>query len=150
MKELLPGGHFPRPTGTELSEFLLWEDWKVLGLLNAGKGGEHGERIRSRNHYRQAYHTLEVPGPDDLDRLQQVKAKLGSLVVAEEPAAKSWYKLGSTDIPVLSDIGTKVVEPLSKHSSVVANIKPNSQVFLYVKPEQVDKAKQIVDEVMKK
>lgn len=150
MKELLPGRHFPRPKSTELSKFLLWEDWKVLGLLNAGKGGEHGERIRSRNHYRQAYHTPEVPGPEDLDRLKQVKSKLGSLLVAEEHAAKSWYKTGQLEIPVLKEIGTRIVEPLSKHSSVVANIKPNSQVFLYVKPEHVDKAKQIVDEVMKK
>jgi len=79
-----------------------------------------------------------------------VKSKLAGLVVAEEPAEKSWYKTGPLDIPVLSDIGKNIVSPLSKHSSVVANMKSNNQVFLYVKPEDVPKAKQIVDEVFKK
>lgn len=150
MKELLPGGHFPCPVGTELAEFLLWEDWKVLGLLNSGAGGEHGDRIRARNHYRQVFHTPEVPSAEDLEKLEKIKHELGALVVAEEPAGKSWYKTGPLDIPVLGDIGNNVVTPLSRHSSVVANMKPNNQVFLYVKPDDVDKAKQIVDEVLKK
>lgn len=150
MKQFLPGGHFPRPVGTELDEFLRWEDWKVLGLLNAGGGGEDGDRIRSRNHFRQVFHTPESPATEDVEQLQEMKLKLGALVVAEEPAEKSWYKTGPLDIPVLGDIGTNIVSPLSKHSSVVANMKPNNQVFLYVKPEDVQRAKQIVDEVLKK
>jgi HD superfamily phosphohydrolase len=149
MKELLHKGHFPRPVGADLQEFLRWDDWKVLGLLNAGAGGEHGERIRSRNHFRQVFHTPESPSAEELEQLQQVKAKLGKLIVAEEPAAKSWYKSGPLDIPVLSDIGDKRVGPLSRHSNVVANMKANNQVFLYVKPEDVPAAKKIVDEVLK-
>lgn len=149
MKELLPKGHFPRPTGPELKEFLRWDDWKVLGLLNAGDGGEHGERISTRNHYRQVFHTPEAPTAEQLEQLQQVKARLGKLVAAEEPAEKSWYKTGPSDIPVLGEIGKNIVKPLSEHSNVVANIKPSNQVFLYVKPEDVPKAKQIVDEVLK-
>jgi len=150
MKEFLPDGHFPRPVKDELEDFLCWEDWKVLGLLNAGGGGEHGERIRSRNHFRQIFHTPEAPTAEDVEQLHKVKSKLAGLVVAEEPAEKSWYKTGPLDIPVLSDIGKNIVSPLSKHSSVVANMKSNNQVFLYVKPEDVPKAKQIVDEVFKK
>jgi uncharacterized protein len=150
MKELLPDGRFPRPTSEELPAFLLWEDWKVLGLLNSGGGGEHGDRIRSRNHYRQAFHTPEVPTSEDLEQLQKVKTRLGAMLVAEEPAGKSWYKTGPLDIPVLSEIGKSIVTPLSQHSSVVANMKANNQVYLYVKPEDVDKAQQIVDWVLKK
>ncbi|MBZ5492396.1 MAG: HD domain-containing protein [Acidobacteriia bacterium] len=150
MKQLLPGGHFPRPAGEGLAAFLQWEDWKVLGLLNGGGGGEHGERIRSRNHFRQVFHTPEAPSADDVEQLHKVKSKLGGLVMAEEPAEKSWYKTGPLDVPVLSDIGKNRVSPLSQHSSVVASMKPNNQVFLYVKPEDVPKAKQIVDEVLKK
>lgn len=150
MKELLPGGHFPRPEAKDLDEFLRWEDWRVLGLLNAGKGGEHGERIRLRKHFRQVFHTPEAPTRDEIEQLHTIKSKLGSLVAAEEQAEKSWYKTGPLDIPVLSDIGKNVVSPLSKHSSVVASMKPNNQVFLYVKPEDVPKAKQIVDEALKK
>jgi uncharacterized protein len=150
MKQLLPGGHFPRPAGAGLAEFLQWEDWKVLGLLNGGGGGAHGERIRSRNHFRQVFHTPEAPSADDVEQLHKVKSKLGVLVVAEEHAEKSWYKTGPLDVPVLSDIGSNRVSPLSQHSSVVASMKPNNQVFLYVKPEDVPKTKQIVDEVLKK
>ncbi|HJX84286.1 MAG TPA: HD domain-containing protein [Candidatus Angelobacter sp.] len=149
MKQLLPNGQFPRPVGAELVEFLGWEDWKVLGLLNGGGGGDDGERIRSRNHFRQVFHTPEAPGADDIEQLQKVKTKLGSLMVAEEHAEKSWYKTGPLDIPVLSDIGKNLVSPLSKHSRVVGSMQPNNQVFLYVKPEDVAKAKQIVDEVLK-
>jgi HD superfamily phosphohydrolase len=148
MKELLSGGHFPRPIGAELKEFLRWEDWKVLGLLNGGSGGENGERIRSRNHFRQVFHTPEAPATEDVEQLHKMKTKLGTLVAAEESAGKSWYKTGPLDIPVLSDIGKNIVAPLSKHSSVVASMKPNNQVFLYVKPENVPKATQIVDEVL--
>jgi hypothetical protein len=144
MKELLPGGHFPRPVGAELPEFLRWEDWKVLGLLNGGSGGENGERIRLRNHFRQVFHTPEAPTTEDVEQMHKMKARLGTLVAAEESAGKSWYKTGPLDIPVLSDIGKNIVSPLSKHSSVVASMKPNNQVFLYVKPEDVPKATQIV------
>ena len=118
--------------------------------MNAGKGGEHGERIRLRKHFRQVFHTPEAPTRDEIEQLHTIKSKLGSLVAAEEPAEKSWYKTGPLDIPVLSDIGRNRVSPLSKHSSVVASMKPNNQVFLYVKPEDVPRAKQIVEEVLKK
>jgi hypothetical protein len=59
-----------------------------------------------------------------------VKSKLGVLVVAGEHAEKSWYKTGPLDIPVLSDIGNNRVSPLSRHSSVVASIKPNSHALV--------------------
>lgn len=149
MKELLPKGHFPRPVAGDLKKFLQWDDWRVLGLLNSGKGGEHGKRISSREHFRRVFHTTETPSSEELEQLEKIKAKLGALVVAEEPAAKSWYKSGPLDIPVLGDIGDKQVKPLSQHSNVVAQMKPNNQVFLYVKPEDVSKATKIVDEVVK-
>jgi len=87
---------------------------------------------------------------EDLEQLQKVKSRLGGLIVAEEPAGKSWYKTGPLDIPVLRDIGKDLVGPLSIHSSVVANMRPNNQVFLYVRPEDVPKAKQIADQVLRK
>ncbi len=70
------------------------------------------------------------------------------MIVTEEPASKNWYKTGTPDIPVISDIDEKTVRPLSQHSNVVANLKANNQVFLYVKPEDVTKCRKIVSEVM--
>src|SRR5882724_6220131 len=148
MKELLPGGSFPRPIGKELKEYLRWDDWKVFGLLADGKGGDHGKRVRTREHYRQVFHTPEISSSKDREELEKMKEKIGSMLVAEESAAKSWYKTGPPDIPVISDIDEKTVNPLSQHSNMVANLRANNQVFLYVKPEDVVKCRKIVGEVM--
>jgi uncharacterized protein len=148
LKDLLPHGHFPRPTEGELRDFLAWDDWRVLGLLSEGRGGEDGFRLKSRNHYRRVFHTPEISGEKDLEQLQAVKKGLGKLLAAEEPASKSWYKTGTPDIPVVNDIDEKTVKPLSEHSNVVANLRANNQVFLYVRPEDADKGRKIVNEVM--
>jgi len=148
LKELLPQGHFPAPVGDQLRQFLNWDDWKVLGMLSDGKGGEHGERLRAREHYRRVYHSPEVPTERDFEWLREVKETLGDRLVAEESASKSWYKTGVPDIPVVSDIDQKTVQPLSEHSNVVANLRGNNQVFLYVRPEDFSSSKSAVEEVM--
>ena len=132
MKEILPGGCFPKPLGGELKDFLRWDDWRVLGLIGDGKAGEHGRRIVERNHYREIHHTHEVCSDEDLRELEQVRTKLGNMVVAEETAKKSWYKTGNTDIPVITEVGSSRVQPLSKHSKAIEGMKENNQVLLYV------------------
>ncbi|MGH2638946.1 MAG: hypothetical protein ACRDF4_06660, partial [Rhabdochlamydiaceae bacterium] len=97
-----------------------------------GKGGEHARRIVERNHYREIYHTPEVCAEEDLSQLKAMRERLGGLIVAEEPAKKSWYKSGDTDIPVYSRVQTRPVQPLSKYSSVMANMQQNNQVLLYI------------------
>lgn len=149
MKELLPGGRFPRPTGPELREFLKWDDWKVLGLLGRGKGGDHGRRIVRRNPYREVYHTPEVCNAKDLREMEAVKAKLGKLIVAEESAKKSWYKTKDTDIPVLSKVRSPQVQPLSTYSKVIEGMKENNQVRLYADSASREKAEKLIREVQK-
>jgi uncharacterized protein len=136
LTKILPGGHFPAPTN--LDEYLVWDDWKVLGELAAGKGGEHGTRLCRRDHYREIHHTPEVCSPEDLDDLERIKATLGELLVAEESATKSWYKTGSTDIAVLGR--NNEVLPLSTHSKVIGGMKSNNQVLLYVESENKTEA----------
>ena len=147
LREILPNGLLPKPVGVGVAEFLEWDDWKVLGALSSGEGGDHGSRLRNRNQFRLAFHSPEVATPADLVTLDEVRKKLGDLIVAEEDAAKSWYKLGVPDIPVVSDFDAKSVYPLSKFSNVVSNMRANNQVLLYVKPEDADKAREIVREV---
>jgi HD superfamily phosphohydrolase len=142
LAEMLPEGLFPGPEGNELDEYLRWDDWKVFGLLTEGRGGEHGERLAQRNHYREVHHTPEVPKRRDLRELERVRSKLGSLLTAEENAEKSWYKVGKEDIPVLSQIGRRKVKTLSKYSSFVASMKPIRKVMVYVRPEYAEAARQ--------
>jgi hypothetical protein len=125
-----------------LKEYLRWDDWRVLGLLADGAGGEHGTRLARRAHYREVYHTPETPRQADLEGLTKAKEVLGDLLQAEESADKSWYKVGEGDIPVLGGIEGRAVRPLSDYSSVVANIEPIRKVMLYARPEDAGQARQ--------
>ena len=144
LKTMLPGEVFSKPKGEDLDKYLLWDDWRVLGSLADGGGGEHGQRIANRNHYRRVYATPEVCSDEELEKLNQVKESLGLLLAAEEPAGKSWYKTGKTDIPIVSNTRERFVSPLSNYSTVIANIKSNNQVLLYAKPENVAAARTAV------
>jgi HD superfamily phosphohydrolase len=145
MKELLPEGHFSTPG--RLDEFLGWDDWRVLGMLASGKGGEHGKRLSSRNHFRLVFQTSEVQTPVDKARLAKVRDSLGGLLAAEMPAGKSWYKTGDTDIRV-EDERTHGPVPLSVRSSVVRNLGNNDQVLLYCSPENRSEARKKVKEAI--
>lgn len=148
MKALLPGGHFPRPIGSELDEFLRWDDWRVLGLLSEGKGGEHGHRLAAREHFRMIYHTPEVCSAKDLIRVENIKHKLGDLLAADEPASKSWYKKGIADIPILSEIRQNQVLPLSQYSKAIERMQANNQTLVYVRPEQREEAKKRIERLL--
>jgi HD superfamily phosphohydrolase len=140
LASMLPNSQFPRPSGSDLDRYLEWDDWRVLGSLAAGQGGDHGQRIARRDHFREVYHTPENPRRKDLKALDRVRAALGDLLKAEEHAEKSWYKVGSADIPVVNG-GNKIsVRPLSDYSSVVASIKPIRKVMLFVDEKDKDTA----------
>ncbi len=145
MKELLPQGHFPPPE--RLEEFIMWDDWRVLGLLASGGGGEHGRRLSSRQHYRVVFQTNEVQTPVDKERSGRARAALGPLLAADMPAAKNWYKTGVTDIRIENQ-HTGVPVPLSVRSSVVRNLGTNDQVLLYCSPENRAEADMKVKEAV--
>lgn len=141
LEVLLPGGAFPPPTPDKLKEYLHWDDWKVLGLLAEGKGGEHGSRLRNRDHYREVHHTPESPGPGDLETLETIKTNLGDVAAHQAEAGKSWYKVDETDIPVVSDTEGRPVRSLSVFSPVIKNLKPTRRIMLFARPEKVGEAR---------
>ena len=145
---LLPNGQFPEPVGEGLDRYLEWDDWKVLGLLSAGKGGEHGRRLAERDHYREVYHTPEVANQEEIEKLKQVRETLGSMVAAEEFAEKSWYKTGGSDIPVLLSVGNQRAAMLSDYSPVVKNLATTNQVKLFAEPHHAGEARKIVDRML--
>jgi hypothetical protein len=142
MAEILPGGLFPPPTDDGIESYVGWDDWRVLGALSAGKGGEHGLRLRERNHFRRVRSTTETPSEYELDQVDIWKDKLGELLKATDYADKSWYKIGNTDIPVQSESNKPGPVPLSKLSSFVARMQPIKQVSLYVQKEDMAEANQ--------
>jgi hypothetical protein len=146
MKELLPDGVFPTPN--EMEAYLKWDDWRVLGMLADGKGGEHGARLSDRKLYKEVYHTKEVPGHEELAQLEKLKEGLGDLVVEEYSAAKSWYKAGLTDIPVLVESRDGQILPLSELSIVVRELKPSRQVLLFSAPERIKDARRKREQVI--
>lgn len=148
MKEILPSGFFPPPTANRLREFLAWDDWKVLGALHDGKGGEHGRRLAERDHYREVYHTPESPNELELERVKRIRMELGDLIAAEERADKSWYKVGKPDIPVVGDNPGRPVLPLSEYSEVVKHLAPVGKTMLYCRNENADAARERIQALM--
>jgi len=147
LAEMLPGGRFPRPVGDELKAFLAWDDWRVLGALGRGEGGDHGRRLASRDHYREVYHTPEAPRPMDLRRLEQVRQALGDLLMAEEIADRSWYKVGKPDIPVITNNPIPEVIPLSRLSSAISGLAPVEKVMLFCRKEDFEEARRRLSSV---
>jgi len=144
LKEMLPNAEFPSPDGEQLDEYLKWDDWRVLGRLSDGQGGEHGTRLATRNHFREVYHTPENPKKSDLDRFDEICDALGNLVQTVESAEKSWYKVGETDIPIQSDNPGNQILPLSDHSDVIAGMKPIGKRMVFCRPEDKQAAKEVV------
>ncbi|MHC9541026.1 MAG: HD domain-containing protein [Vulcanimicrobiota bacterium] len=123
-----------------IERFLIWDDWKALGLIQSGDGGEHGRRIIERRHYRRLYETIECPQDKDLGLLSEIEDKFRDFIVFIDKAEKSWYKVEDKEIPILSQDGRNFMK-LSNQSSVVKGLKPVRQLRLYTAED--DKAKVI-------
>lgn len=147
---ILPGGKFPTLVGDGLEEYLKWDDWRVCGKLSDGGGGEHGERLRNRNHYRMIFETPEIPNDSDKKRFELVREKLGNLVSHDARAGKAWYKLSEDqDIPVVSENPVGQVLPLSEHSAAVKGLKQTNRMMLYCTAENKEEAKRVIQNMEK-
>lgn len=138
---------FPPPTNlASLNAYLEWTDWRVLGLLQEGKGGDHGAIIRERKHFKKVYATKEAPDKADLEFAEKACEHLGDSVGFVDQAEKSWYKFQDQDIPVLQGTkGAKVfLTPLSKLSSVVKGLKSVNQTRIYVPNEKRKEAENVI------
>jgi len=98
-------GKFPPPIAKEnIEDYLEWDDWLVLGLLQTGGGGEHGKILRERKHHRAVFETTETPAVEELTRLEEVCNELGEMVSFIDQAEKSWYKFGKEFIQEIKSI----------------------------------------------
>lgn len=139
---------FPPPTSLQrLKQYLEWNDWRVLGMIDSGRGGEHGRILRNREHYRSVFETPEVPAVTDLERVERVRKALGTKVGFVDKAENSWYKFEAADVPVLRRPGERGEHllGLSQMSSVVSGLKSVNQTRVYVPYEKRDEAMSVVD-----
>jgi HD superfamily phosphohydrolase len=148
--EITEKAAFPPPTSDEnLKKFLAWSDWRVLGLLAQGSGGDNGEILRTRRHHREVYSTPEVADPEDFTRLSEVTNRLGARVAHVGIAEKSWYKTAKNEILIGGDGSTPKPIPLSRRSPIARNIGASNQRRLYVPYELREEVDEIVKEFLK-
>ncbi len=152
-------GYFPRPdSNEELEKYLKWDDYRVMELLVEGRGGEHGSRLMTRNHYRLVCE-LEVSDAsvDELSnskkRNDAIVAELGSMVKYDfSPGKVSWYKTEDPALELLvvdNDRNTEI-GLLSKHSALMKSINIGYPRFIYVDKGDAEKARSVYKEFLKR
>lgn len=124
IKEILtkldyPGGCYPPVSN--LDKYVTLDDWFIFGELVKGNGGEHGDRILQRNHYRCAFETSPIPTAKEESDLADNKLKYEKqgLLTFIDDASTTWYK-GDTEINVYRENDPKrVLKPLREISELV-------------------------------
>lgn len=144
-----PDGRFPPPSDeTSLRRYLGWTDWRVLGLLEAGAGGEHGEILRRRRHHRLVFKTPEVPADEDEDTLERIIDGLGDRLVHVGRPETSWYKeTGEIQIAQGSGEGP-ATKPLSSLSRPIKALGRLNRQYLYVARDDADDARAMVKQIL--
>jgi len=137
MKFLLKdvGGYFLPPTSeANISDFVKWDDWRVLGKIKEKLAGEHGELLESRDHYREVYQTPETPDLKQLQELENVVAALKENAIDNivMRADKSWYKLNKEPIYVRQEMGSDKFVSLHEISPILRALDPIHQARIYV------------------
>ncbi len=150
MKSVLPTGKLPNPSN--LGYFIKLDDTDMWKLFKDNYGLDYNcKSILDRNHIRRVYHTPETPMPADEEAKDRIKQELehnGIWVHEDNKAKKSWYTLNSeeekfTEIMIIKDGKAR---PLSDYSLIVKNMKGVNQIRLYVRPEDRQKARRILNE----
>jgi HD superfamily phosphohydrolase len=139
---------YPPPnTPEQLEAYLEWDDFRVMGLLARGKGGEHGDRLMTRNHYRLV---CEIEHLDasltelnrSTKRTEEILKALGSRVKDIERPKALWYKTKANDELILVDDETRrQIGYLSSFSALMKSINAGSQVFVYADKSDAADAK---------
>ncbi|MDR0863262.1 MAG: HD domain-containing protein [Oscillospiraceae bacterium] len=116
------GGKYPPLT--ELEQYFDYDDWKIYAAIKDKRGGEHGEIILDRNHWK----ARAMPNPENLSMLDK------SSYYIDDGYKKAWYKLRKNEDIQVFDKDLKLV-PLSTKSPVVKALSapPQTQETFYSK-----------------
>ena len=111
------------PTPDRLDKYIEFDDWMMHGLLKGGAGGEHGQIILNRNHYRKVDETEGyIPSEMEIKRIENTKEQLEAKGIKcfVDNVAPNWYKIDK-DIWIC-DEGKGFVYELSKRSPIVKSM----------------------------
>jgi HD superfamily phosphohydrolase len=149
MKTVLDNGKLPTPK--DIDAFIRLDDYTAFALFRENDTDYNCKSILNRNHIRVVYHTPETPV--ELDEIENdgKKKKLedNGIWFYEDTAEKPWYKLNGDDeedkeIMIINGKDRKA-RPLSELSSLVSNMKGIRQLRIYVKFEDKEKAKEVLN-----
>ena len=147
------GVFLPPVNENNIFDYMKWNDWKVLGLIDSDNGGDGGKKIKNRDHDRCVHQTSETPDETELSFFEEVFSKLKEYSPILDKAEKSWYKLDATakDITILlrPGRGDEELSKLSRLSSTVRGLKSVNQNRIYVSYENKEKAIKIVEGLRK-
>ena len=130
----------PADDADSLTEYLAWDDWRVLGRVKEGEGGEHGAALLERKHFRHVFETPEVPSEKDLEFFETLTGKLGDMVGFVDEAQSTLYRQEGD--PLIS--GKDGTKPLSRLSTIVGSMKTVNRHRVYVRPSVREPAEQVV------
>ncbi len=146
VKNIFNGDKFPAPTSPEnLNAYLDWDDWRVMGFMKNGQGGDAGRKILDRDHDRMICATEENPSLDAILRLKEAQAHLQDkgITTIIDCAKAEWYK-NANEIRILVDDQTKKTAELSSRSNAVKGLIKSEQWRLYVPTCERGKADSIL------
>jgi hypothetical protein len=139
---------YPPPnTPEQLKSFLEWDDFRVMGLLARGEGGEHGERLMTRNHYRLVCEIEHLDATlTELNRsnkrAEEIVKALGDRVKHVYRPKALWYKTKADDELILvDDESHRQIGYLSSFSALMKSINAGMQIFVYADKADVSDAK---------
>lgn len=108
--------------------------------------------LKDRKHFRCVFKTRENPTPQEIDLCESIGNEFNRLEIPgfQDNASSSWYKVGNEDILICSeDENDRKTVPLSSLSSLVKGLSPVIQQRIYVPIRERDKAKEIINRIIK-
>lgn len=123
----LPNGCYP--SLDKIDDYLVFDDWKINNAIKDGLGGEHGEIVLNRRHYKCIDKTQIISTPEEDERIlhlqDEYKDKQHYL---DDKASTMWYK-SDKDIWISNENNS--VQPLSEKSSIVKSMieRPTQKRF---------------------
>lgn len=115
------GGCYPTPA--QLNKYIEFDDWMMHGLLKNGAGGEHGQLVLDRKHYRKVDETNGyIPTELEMRRIENRREQFekDGIKCFVDRVAPNWYKIDK-DIWVC-DEDRGFVDELSKKSPIVKSM----------------------------